>query len=303
VAPRRAACSTAAVERRRYALWLAYDGGAFRGFQRQPGLPTVEGALLAALAPLGLAPRLEVAARTDAGVHALAQVVSFAARAEIDPATLRAAVNAGTPPALTCVEAWRVPPDFHARASALSRTYVYLVGSPPPSELAGRAWALPDDRGFPGVRAPLDAAAVREALGHAVGEHDFAGFARPGEQRGTVRTLLEARVDVGCGGALVAVTLTGRGFLRAQVRNLVGTAVAAGLGVVTPVRGKEMLEKPERYRGVRAPAWGLTLARVLYPFGTIPPQVVIESPPESSGGISPGTSPYLESRSETASRR
>jgi len=295
------------VDRRRYALWLQYDGGAFRGFQRQPGLPTVEGALLEALAPLGLRPHLEVAARTDAGVHALAQVVSFAARADLDPDALRAAVNAGTPPALACLSAWRTPPDFHARASARERTYVYLVGSPPPPGLEGRAWALPDDRGFPGVRARLDAAAVREALRHAVGEHDFAGFARPGEQRGTVRTLLDATVDEGCGGALLALTLRGRGFLRAQVRNLVGTAVAAGLGVVTPIRVKEILERPERYREVRAPAWGLTLARVLYPFGSVPPQVATDSPPDSSGGsspfTSPGTSPYFDSRSDTASRR
>jgi tRNA pseudouridine38-40 synthase len=290
------------VERRRYALWLAYDGGAFRGFQRQPRLPTVEAALLGALAPLGLRPHLEVAARTDAGVHALSQVVSFAAREDLEPEALRAAVNAGTPPALICLAAWRAPEGFHARASAVSRTYVYLVGTPPPPEMEGRAWALPDERGFPGVRARLDAAVVREALGYAVGEHDFAGFARPGEQRGTVRTLLDARVAEGCGGSVLAVTLEGRGFLRAQVRNLVGTAVAAGLGVVTPMRVKEILASPARYRGVRAPAWGLTLARVGYPTGAIPAQVLMDSPdwPLASSG---GTSPYLCSRSETASRR
>src|SRR5512137_2049811 len=119
---------------------IAYDGGAFRGFQRQPGLPTVEASLLRALEPLGLSPRLEVAARTDAGVHALAQVVSFAARADLDPSALRRAVNAGTPEELACLAAWRAAPGFHARSSALSRTYVYLVGAPAPPELAGRAW-------------------------------------------------------------------------------------------------------------------------------------------------------------------
>jgi len=95
------------MEKRRYALRIAYDGGDFRGFQRQPGLPSVEQALLDALAILGIAPRLEVAARTDAGVHALSQFVSFWARADLEPAALREAVNRGSPPALTCLEAWR----------------------------------------------------------------------------------------------------------------------------------------------------------------------------------------------------
>ena len=276
---------------------IAYDGGAFRGFQRQPGLPTVEAALLAALRPLGLEPRLEVAARTDAGVHALAQVVSFAARSTVDPDDLRRAVNRGTPDALLCLDAWETGPSFHARASATARTYLYLVGGPPPPSLAGRAWELPDARGFPDVPArEPDAAAMAEALAAAVGEHDFAGFARPGEQRGTVRTLLRAEVERAAWAPLWAITLTGRGFLRAMARNLVGTAVAAGLGTCPPSRVAEILRDRGRYRGVRAPAWGLTLAAVSYPPGLVPPQVDWASGPDAA-------SPYLASRSETASRR
>ena len=249
---------------------IAYDGGAFRGFQRQPGLPTVEEALLAALRTLGLAPRLEVAARTDAGVHALAQVVSFAARADLDPEVLRATVNRETSPAITCLAAWRTDPSFHARASATSRTYVYGVGSPPPQGLEGRAWALPDERGFPGVPArELDASAMAEALAAAIGEHDFAGFARPGEQHGSVRTLLRADVERATWAPLWALTFEGRGFLRAQVRNLVGTAVTVGLGLAPVSRVAEILRDRSRYRGVRAPAWGLTLTRVSYPPGAL----------------------------------
>lgn len=249
---------------------IAYDGGAFRGFQRQPGLPTVEEALLAALRSLGLAPRLEVAARTDAGVHALAQVVSFAARADLDPEELRVTVNRGTPPAITCLAAWRAGPSFHARASAGSRTYVYTVGAPPPDGFEGRAWALPDERAFPGVpRRDLDLEAMAESLAAAVGEHDFAGFARPGEQRGSVRTLLRAEVARAAWAPLWTVTFEGRGFLRAQVRNLVGTTVAVGLGLAPVTRIEEILRDRGRYRGVRAPAWGLTLTRVSYPPGAL----------------------------------
>jgi tRNA pseudouridine38-40 synthase len=285
------------MEKRRYAMRIAYDGGAFRGFQRQPGLPTVEQALLEALAPLRIAPRLEVAARTDAGVHALSQFVSFWARAEMEPAALRAAVNQGAPPGLTCLDAWSAPPSFHARASAVSRTYFYLVGHEPIGGLAGRAWQLPDERAFAGACASqLDVGAMSEALAAAVGEHDFVGFARPGEQRGTIRTILRAEVMKADWAPIYCLGLTGRGFLRAQVRNLVGTVVAVGLGLAPASKVGDLLRARERYRGVRAPAWGLTLSRVAYPPGVLPLQGEAESP---LGDVSP----YLASRSETASRR
>jgi tRNA pseudouridine38-40 synthase len=241
-----------------------YDGGDFRGFQVQPGLPTVQSALDAALAALGVRTRLDVAARTDAGVHALDQVVSFWARADLDPDALRAAVNAATPAALACLDAARVPPSFHARGSATSRTYAYLVGAPAPPETAGRAWSLPDARAFPGVSAPLDPERMRAALALAVGTHDFRGFARPGEQRGTVRTLTRASVVAAPWAPLVLVELEGRGFLRAMVRNLVGTAVEVGLGLAEPSRVAEIIQAGARYRGVRAPGWGLTLTGVRY---------------------------------------
>lgn len=226
----------------------------------------MEEALLRALAPFRLAPRLETAARTDAGVHAIGQVVTFSARADLDVAALRAAVNAGTPEGLVCLDAWRASPRFHARASALSRTYVYLVGLPPPPGLERYAWRLPDERAFGGV-APdrLDAEAMSHALAAALGEHDFSGFARPGDQRDPVRTLLRTRVWEAAWTPLYAVVLEGRGFLRAQVRNLVGTAVEVGLGIAPTSRIEELLRARGRYRGVRAPGWGLTLVKVSYP--------------------------------------
>jgi len=258
------------VERRRYALRIAYQGGAFRGFQSQPGLPSVQEALEASLASIGVRSRLDVAARTDAGVHALGQVVSFSARAVLDPSELRAAVNRDSPEGLLCLEAFRVSASFHARASAGSRRYVYLVGLPPPECLHPYAWSLPDDRAFPGARpARLDAGAMRAALAHSLGEHDFAGFARPGEQRGTVRTVTRADVVEAAWAPLYAFVLEGRGFLRAMVRNLSGTAVAVGLGLAAPDRVAEILSARERYRGVRAPGWGLTLAAVTYPAGAL----------------------------------
>ena len=271
------------MEKRRYALRLAYDGGAFRGFQRQPGLPTVQESVEEALAPLGLHVHLDAAARTDAGVHALDQVVSFTTRAALDPAALRAAVNAGTPAALLCLDAAGVGPGFHARASAVSRRYVYLVGWPAPPELTGYAWSLPDRRAFPDLSAPaVDPARAAEALALVVGEHDFGGFARPGDQTArrrvsataTVRSVTRAEVLVAEGRPCCAFVLEGRGFLRAMVRHLVGAVVAVGVGVAEARSISDALAAPDRrYRGVRAPAWGLTLAAVVYPrspFGSPP---------------------------------
>jgi tRNA pseudouridine38-40 synthase len=259
----------------RYALRLAYDGAAFRGFQRQPGLATVQESLEAALAQVEPGIRVHAAARTDAGVHALDQVVTLAARRPLEPDRLRALVNAGTPAGLLCLDAARVEPRFHARASATSRTYVYLVGWPVPPEAAGRAWNLPDPRAFPRREAtPLVVERAREALGVVVGEHDFGGFARPGDQtarratdpRATVTTVIRAQLVASEVMPLAAFVLEGRSFVRAMVRNLIGTVVAVGIGAAEPARVAEILARPaERYRGVRAPGWGLTLAAVAYP--------------------------------------
>lgn len=258
------------MERRFYALRLLYDGGRFRGFQRQPELPTIQEALEDALEAVGVRASLQVAARTDAGVHALAQVVGFGARVALDPDALRRALNALLPEGILVLDAWRVAAGFHARASALSRTYVYLVGVPPPEPLRPYAWSLPDPRAFPDLLAPtLEPATIRAALADAVGEHDFTAFARPGEQRGTVRTLLSAEVISAGWAPLHAVVLEGKGFLRAMVRNLVGSAVTAAVGRAPPTVIRELLAARGRYRGVRAPGWGLTLAAVHYPPGTL----------------------------------
>ena len=267
------------MEKRRYALRLAYAGHAFRGFARQSGLPTVEGALASALAEIGLHTRLDVAARTDAGVHAFDQVVSFWAHADLDPVELRAAVNRLTPPELVCLEARRVAPSFHARASALTRRYVYLVGTPPPPTLARYAWTLPDARAFPQL-APaayrLDVGAMRTALAAALGTHDFTGLARPGihtqnrarSPDATVRTLLCADVIAAEGAPLVFLVFEANGFVRAMVRHLAGAAVTVGLGLAPPSLMSELLQRRTPYRGVRAPGWGLTLVKVCYPEGT-----------------------------------
>ena len=252
--------------KRRYAIRLAYEGGPFRGFQRQAALPTVQEALQGALGSMGIEASLAVAARTDAGVHALAQVVSFSTHRDLDPDGLRRHLNRELPPGILCLEVRQVALSFHARASAVSRRYVYLVGLPPPAGLEPYAWSLPDPRAFPGV-APraLDVPAMRAALGSALGCHDFVGFARQGAQQNTVRELLRAEICAAETEPVFAFVLEGNGFLRAMVRNLVGTVVTVGLGLAPATAVAEILGSRGRYRGVRAPGWGLTLAAVEYP--------------------------------------
>jgi tRNA pseudouridine38-40 synthase len=254
------------MERRFYAMRLWYDGSRVHGFQRQPGRPTVQEALEDALARAGIRAALAAAARTDRGVHAVSQVVSFAVRAALDPAGLRRSLNAALPEGIAVLDVWAAPRSFHARASARSRTYVYLVGHELPPELRAYAWSLPDLRAFPDARDRiLDPGALRRELAAAVGSHDFGAFARPGPRRNTTRTLLRAEVHSASWAPLHAIVLEGTGFVRAMVRNLVGTAVSAGLGVAAPSVVRDTLEARGRYRGVRAPGWGLTLAAVSYP--------------------------------------
>jgi tRNA pseudouridine38-40 synthase len=263
------------MRKQRYALRLAYDGAAFRGFQRQPGLATVQGSVEDALSLLEPGIRVHAAARTDAGVHAVDQVLTFSAHATMEANRLRTLVNEHTPPALLCVDAARVEHRFHARASAISRTYVYLVGWPVPPQAKGYAWDLPDPRAFPaGEGSRFDLGRAGSALAAVVGEHDFGGFARPGEQtarrahdpRATVTTVTRAFVVASADAPLAAFVIEGRGFVRAMVRNIIGTAVAIAVGAAASTRVTEILAQPAaRYRGARAPGWGLTLASVSYP--------------------------------------
>ena len=138
---------------------------------------------------------------------------------------------------------------------------------------------------------------MAEALAAAVGEHDFSGFARPGEQSGTVRTLLRAEVERAGWAPLYTLTLEGRGFLRAQVRNLVGTAVAVGLGLAPVTRVAEILEERRPLSGSPGTGVGAHPHEGELPTGH--PAHVRVKPSRRS----PGASSYFMSRSETASRR
>ncbi len=260
--------------RRAWALGCAYDGGAFAGFQRQPPLVTVQGVLEAALARLGLAARVEGAGRTDAGVHARRQVITLRGALEGDAAALPARLARLVPRALSILAAREVDESFHARFSAVAKVYRYRVClRPDPTPWESRfAWVLPDERGFPGLpaRPSLDVAAVREALAAIEGRHDVSCLVHPRAVGKRVRTVGRAELAEVSEG-LYELTLAAPGFLRHQVRNVVGVALSAGLGRLAPSELARLVSGAgDRWRGARAPGRGLTLWDVQYRAGEDP---------------------------------
>lgn len=246
-------------------LVASYDGSGFAGFARQPGLETVQGRIEHALSTI-LRRECETvgAGRTDAGVHALGQVVSFHADgSEPDPSTLLRSLNALVGDGIVVTEVRLAPDGFSARHSAIAREYRYrLVPGPvPPLFLAPYAWW---------VKGSLDLGAMRAAASALVGEHDFRSFcvAASAEGKHTQRRLdnIEIEPETALGEHSVVVRVVGNAFLHSMVRTIVGSLVEVGLGRRPESWIAEVLEARERAAaGPTAPAWGLVLWHVQYP--------------------------------------
>lgn len=246
-------------------LTLAYDGAAFHGFARQPGLQTVQGRLEDALT-VALRRDVEIvgAGRTDAGVHALGQVVSFSsAPTDVGGRVLQRSVNALTGPAIVATGVRQAVPDFSARHSALSREYRYRIvpGPVAPLFLRDRSWW---------VRPTLDLGAMRRAAAELVGEHDFRSFcvSQSAKGRRTVRDIELLEIEPGCemGEHCLVVRVVGRSFLHSMVRIIVGSLVEVGSGARDPEWLAGALAACDRAAvGRSAPARGLTLWHVTYP--------------------------------------
>jgi tRNA pseudouridine38-40 synthase len=244
--------------RRTYRLVLAYDGTGFHGWQIQPGVPTVQGALLAAARPLFKGEvRLTGASRTDAGVHAVGQAAALTGISTLPPATLLAALNARLPQEVRVVAAAEAAPGFDARRAARGKRYLYLIdnGLVRSPLLQRYAWH---------VGSRLDVEAMRAALGPLRGRHDFAAFCAAPGRHADSRCHVRA-VHVRRRRALVAVAISADRFLHHMVRNIVGSAVEIGRGAPAPGWLAEVLRSRDRTQaGPTAPAQGLTLLRVLY---------------------------------------
>jgi tRNA pseudouridine38-40 synthase len=245
-----------------FKLTLAYDGTGFEGWQAQAGgreARTLQGVVEAALGRLAGGARVPVAAagRTDAGVHALGQVVSFELPRAIRAADLQRALNGILPDTVRVTEAAEASPGFHARRSAISKLYRYVLDTGPVQ--------LPTRRLFAGhVQATLDRAAVAEASELYLGRHDFASVASSGgSAMTTLRTITRSEARWEAGTLLYEVEADG--FLRKMVRSLVGGLIAVGRGALSVADLRCALTARDR-RTWPAPAQarGLVLVRVDY---------------------------------------
>ncbi|MFO1401919.1 MAG: tRNA pseudouridine(38-40) synthase TruA [Steroidobacteraceae bacterium] len=245
----------------RIAVGIEYDGSSYCGWQVQPGAPSVQAAAEAALARVADEPvALTCAGRTDAGVHARGQVAHFDTGAVRRLRAWLLGANTHLPAGIALRWVWPVPEHFHARYSATTRLYRYLVlNRTARSALAhGRALA---------VHRPLDAAAMQAAGQYLLGEHDFSAFrAAECQARSPVRRL--DRIEVVRQGDWLHVDVEANAFLHHMVRNIVGLLLLVGRGEAPPARAREQLESRRRSTGAAtAPAHGLYLWQVHYAAG------------------------------------
>ncbi len=247
-------------------LILAYDGADFSGWQVQPDPPTVQGTLASAIGRItGEKVLPQGSGRTDAGVHALAQVVTFVTESSVPTANFVKALNDLLPASIRVVEVSDAPPDFHARRCARAKTYRYRIFRDAicPPFLARYVWHYPY---------PQDEAKMASAAGLVVGRHDFTSFAAVDPERGraddeeirsNVREIFSSswqRQD-----SEFIYTVRGSGFLHHMVRNLVGTFILVGKGTLAPEDITRILEARSRSAaGPTAPASGLYLVNVEY---------------------------------------
>jgi tRNA pseudouridine38-40 synthase len=247
-------------------LTIAYDGTRYVGWQRQAQGTSVQALIEGAIAIVeGRRAHVTGSGRTDAGVHAFGQVASVEIGHPIAIADLQRALNARLPSDVRIVALAEAPRGFNARFAARSKTYRYRIF---PGETANPferdfSWHVPD---------VLDAESMRAALGVMVGTHDFAAFQAAGSRvRTTVRTITAATLSrrgarlIGPGNDLVEIEVTGDGFLRHMVRNIVGTVVDVGQRRRSVDSVTAVLAGRDRKRaGPTAPAHGLFLVRVDY---------------------------------------
>ncbi|MGA3041819.1 MAG: tRNA pseudouridine(38-40) synthase TruA [Bryobacteraceae bacterium] len=247
---------------RRIRIQLAYDGTDFHGWQVQPGLTTIQGILESVVAEIeGRPVHVAGSGRTDAGVHALAQVAAFSIENPIPPPNLRKAMNRLLPASVRVLSVEEAAPDFHPRFQALAKTYEYRIVRAevcPPWE-----WRYVHHHPYPLALDHMQScAAVLE------GEHDFTAFAasddRDDEGKTKVRSIFRSELEAPPDRLIYRVR--GSGFLKHMVRNIVGSLLEAGRGNLDE-SGLRALLTPgcPRKAGPTAPAKGLSLTGVEYP--------------------------------------
>jgi tRNA pseudouridine38-40 synthase len=247
-----------------YKLVIQYDGTDFHGWQSQDGLRTVQGELERALSLIeGNKVNVYGSGRTDAGVHAEGQVASVEIKREITPEKLRAAINGNTGKDVRVLEAAVAAPEFHARYSAIEKTYVYRIVNAPVMSPFWSRYAHHEARG-------LDLEAMHAGAESFLGKHDWTAFsAAQSDVEDRVRTIthleISERVDERSRSKLVEIRVSADGFLRYMVRAIAGTLMAIGRGELNSDAVQKAIETGARPAvAATAPACGLTLLAVRY---------------------------------------
>ncbi|MDR2117643.1 MAG: tRNA pseudouridine(38-40) synthase TruA [Planctomycetaceae bacterium] len=254
---------------RRIKLELSYDGTNYRGWQRQPKLPSVQETLETTLAEiLGETVSVTGSGRTDAGVHALKQVAAFSTSSRLETSVFQRALNGHLPHDIRVLQAEEVPVHFHPITNAISKRYRYLIDDNRPSFplLRNYCWVY---------REPLDLNTMQQAAQFLLGEHDFACFQALGSPRKTtVRTISDVSVERindpnGLYAPLICIEVEANGFLYNMMRIIAGTLVLLGVkgrrGHGNPERMKEIIDSKNRtLAGATAPPRGLYLINVVY---------------------------------------
>jgi tRNA pseudouridine38-40 synthase len=241
-----------------FRLTIEYDGTNFHGWQRQTRDRSVQQTIEDALATMTREPiTLIGSGRTDAGVHALAQVASFRTGSRLDADAFLNGLNSLLPDDVVIRSCERVPDGFHARFDVTRKRYRYHILNQPIAPAVGRQYVWH-------IRTPLDVAGMREAIRCLVGTHDFKAFEGAGSPRAhTVRTIHAATISDTAGNLIIEIEANG--FLRFMVRNIVGTLVAVGMGKLRAADVTVILQAQDRSRAAAtAPPQGLFLMAVNY---------------------------------------
>lgn len=247
-----------------FKLTIQYDGTDFHGWQMQGELRTVQGELTKAVSLIeGRDVVVHGSGRTDAGVHAEGQVASVVLQKEISHEKLRSAINGNVGKDVRVMEAQLVPDEFHARYSALGKTYRYCVINGPVMSPFWLRYAHQDAR-------PFDLERMRTCAELFIGTHDWTAFSSAQSDAETkTRTIksltIEQRLDERAGCSLVEMTVTADGFLRYMVRSIAGTLMAVARGEMDSELVQRAIREGDRSLvGATAPACGLTLLSVRY---------------------------------------
>lgn len=245
---------------RKIALIVEYDGTQYHGFEWQPKVLTIQGELEEAIYKT-TQERLRVvaASRTDAGVHARGQVVTFRTTSGLPPETVRRALNHYLPDDIVVLKASNVSEEFNVQRDAISREYHYYILDSAEGSALCRNYACPS----PG---PLDIEAMNRACALLSGQHDFIGFASKlgKEPRNTVRTVYQAEVKKH--GRFIIFRIVASSFLPHQIRHITGALINIGLGKMNIDTFNQLLETGQRgAAAATVPACGLCLIKVNYP--------------------------------------